>query len=93
MIIGVPKEIKQGENRVAMTPGGVAELVQAGHEVLVQRGAGAGSGMADADYEAAGAQLLDDAEAVYKGAGMITKVKEPDPHEAEWLGEGQILFT
>lgn len=93
MIIGVPKEIKQGENRVALTPGGAAELVQAGHQVLVERGAGAGSGMEDADYEAAGAELLDDAEAVYKRAEMIIKVKEPEPHEAEWLRESQILFT
>lgn len=93
MIIGVPKEIKQGENRVAMTPGGVAELVKAGHTLLVQRGAGDGSGMADEEYEAAGAELLDGGEAVYTRADMIVKVKEPDPHEAAWLRDGQILFT
>lgn len=93
MIIGVPKEVKQGENRVAVTPGGAAELIQAGHRVLVQRGAGVGSGMEDAEYEAAGAVLLDDARAVYEGADIIAKVKEPEPHEAEWLRPGHILFT
>lgn len=93
MIIGVPEEIKQGENRVAMTPAGVEELTKSGHSVLVQRGAGAGSGIADEEYAAAGAALADDGRSVYERADMVVKVKEPEPHEAQWLRPGQILFT
>lgn len=93
MNIGVPKEIKLGENRVAMTPGGVAELIRAGHTVFVERGAGLGSGMTDDDYEAAGAQLIAEAREVYTRADMIVKVKEPEEHESDWMRPGQILFT
>ena len=93
MIIGVPKELKQGENRVAMTPAGVEELVKSGHGVLVQRGAGAGSGMLDDEYAAAGAELVDTTADVYARAEMLVKVKEPEPEEFPFLREGQILFT
>ncbi|MFS8533711.1 MAG: alanine dehydrogenase [Limnochordales bacterium] len=93
MIIGVPKELKEGENRVAMTPAGVYELTKAGHTVLVQRGAGAGSGLLDDEYTAAGAELVDDTAEVYARAEMVVKVKEPEPQEFPYLREGQILFT
>ncbi|HEY8416630.1 MAG TPA: alanine dehydrogenase [Limnochordales bacterium] len=93
MIIGVPKELKVGENRVAMTPAGVGELTKAGHTVLVQRGAGAGSGMLDEEYLAAGAELVDTTAEVYERAEMVVKVKEPEPEEFPYLREGQILFT
>lgn len=93
MIIGVPKEVKQGENRVAMTPAGVEELTKSGHTVIVQHGAGEGSGMLDQQYEAAGAQLVSEAADVYDRADMVVKVKEPEPHEADWLRPHQILFT
>ena len=77
MIIGVPKEIKNNENRVGMTPAGVAEMVKRGHRVYVQQTAGLGSGFADEEYKAAGAELLPSIEAVYAAAEMIVKVKEP----------------
>lgn len=93
MIIGVPKEIKQGENRVAMTPAGVEELTRAGHTVVVQRGAGVGSGIADEQYAAVGARLVDDAPTVFEQADMVVKVKEPLGDEIGWLRPGQILFT
>lgn len=93
MIIGVPKEIRQGENRVAMTPAGVEELRKAGHEVVIQRGAGAGSGIADEEYEAAGAVLVDEPRAVYERAEMVVKVKEPEGDEVEWLRPEQIVFA
>lgn len=93
MIIGVPKEIKQGENRVAMTPAGVEELTKAGHTVIVERGAGAGSGITDDEYEAAGATPADEAQFVYERAELIVKVKEPEAHEAAWLRDGQMVFT
>lgn len=93
MIIGVPKELKQGENRVAMTPAGVEELTAAGHELIVQRGAGVGSGIPDEQYEAAGATVVDETGDVYERAEMIVKVKEPEPHELVWLRPKQILFT
>jgi len=79
MKIGVPKEIKPMEFRVAMTPGGVESLVRRGHEVLVEKGAGVGSGMPDAEYEAAGARLVSAEEAW--GAELVVKVKEPLPEE------------
>ncbi len=79
MLIGVPSEIKNNENRVGLTPAGVAELRKHGHTLLVQRGAGEGSGFADAEYEAAGALLLDTIADVYGQAEMIIKVKEPIP--------------
>ncbi|HEX4086308.1 MAG TPA: alanine dehydrogenase [Chthoniobacteraceae bacterium] len=93
MTIGIPKEIKEQENRVGLLPAGVYQLVKRGHRVLVERGAGAGSGYTDADYQAAGAELAEDGPAVYAGAGMIVKVKEPLPAEYGLLRRGQILFT
>jgi alanine dehydrogenase len=93
MIVGVPREIKDQENRVGLLPSGVYQLVKRGHRVLVERGAGVGSGYPDADYQAAGAELLDDHAAVFRQAEMIVKVKEPLPSEYGLLGRGQILFT
>lgn len=92
MIIGLPKEIKENENRVGMTPANVHELVQLGHEVLVEKGAGLGSGFTDDEYEAAGAKILDSAEEVWK-AKMVIKVKEPQASERKFFYEGQIVFT
>lgn len=93
MIIGLPKEIKNNENRVAMTPAGAVELARAGHKVLVQAGAGVGSGFADAEYSAAGATLVPTAEEVWKKAEMVVKVKEPIGPELSLMRPGQILFT
>lgn len=93
MIIGVPKEIKNNENRVGMTPAGVAELVKCGHTVYVQATAGTNSGFADSDYEAAGAQLLPTIEEVYAVADMIVKVKEPIAPEYKLIKKGQVVFT
>jgi len=93
MIIGVPKEIKEKEFRVALTPAGVRALVQAGHTVLVEQGAGEGSGIADAEYTAAGATVLATAGEVWGGAEMVVKVKEPLPPEYPLLRPGLILFT
>ena len=89
MLIGVPKEIKNNENRVAMTPAGVHELVSRGHSVLVEKSAGVGSGFADDDYEAAGANLASSNSEVWSRAEMIVKVKEPI--EAEYRLMPQIL--
>jgi alanine dehydrogenase len=93
MNIGIPKEIKDNEYRVALTPGGAGMLVQAGNEVLVQSGAGEGSGFADQEYLAAGAMLLPDAAPVWERAAMIMKVKEPQPAEYAYLRKDMILFT
>ena len=93
MIIGVPKEIKNNENRVAMTPAGVAELVHNGHTVYVQHTAGEGSGFADDEYIAAGAQILPTIEAVYDIAEMIVKVKEPIEPEYKLIKKDQVVFT
>jgi alanine dehydrogenase len=93
VIVGVPTEIKQDEYRVAITPAGVREMVEHGHEVSVQAGAGEGSAIADADYEAQGARIAADAAAVFGEAEMILHVKELQPPEIELLGEGQLLFT
>ncbi|MFH1834344.1 MAG: alanine dehydrogenase [bacterium] len=93
MKIGVPKEIKNQEYRVGMVPAGVNTFVLHGHEVMIETGAGAGSGIEDADYIAAGAYIAPDAQTVYAQAEMIVKVKEPIPPEYELLREGQILFT
>ncbi|PWB77706.1 MAG: alanine dehydrogenase, partial [Candidatus Methylomirabilota bacterium] len=93
MVIGVPKEIKEAENRVAVIPAGVKALRAHGHRVLVQRGAGVGSGLPDESYARAGAELVDDPRAVYGEADLIYKVKEPLPAECEMLREGQVLFT
>ncbi len=93
MIIGIPKEIKDNEYRVAQTPGGVEMLVQHGHRVLVQAGAGEGSGFSDEEYRRAGAEILPDAASVWNQAEMIIKVKEPLPQEYPFLRPGLILFT
>jgi len=93
MRVGVPTEIKQDEHRVALTPAGVRELRARGHEVLVQAGAGEGSGIADSDYVAQGAELVADAAGLLAGAEMVVKVKEPQPSEVALLEERHVLFT
>jgi alanine dehydrogenase len=93
MIVGVPKEIKTDEYRVAMIPVGVEELTRAGHKVAVQAGAGQGSGIADDDYARHGAEIVPTAEAVWQRADMIVKVKEPLPKEWPLMRRGQIVFT
>src|SRR5512145_1688865 len=93
MRIGVPKEIKVHEYRVGLVPAAVRELVDAGHEVLVQTGAATGIGFADADYQRVGATIAATAEEVFSAADMIVKVKEPQPQECAMLHKGQVLFT
>lgn len=93
MRIGIPKEIKQGENRVGMTPAGVSELVGHGHRVYVQHTAGEGSGFSDKDYTDVGAAVLPTIEAVYEAADMIVKVKEPIEPEYPLVRQGQLVFT
>ncbi|MBL7075205.1 alanine dehydrogenase [candidate division KSB1 bacterium] len=93
MIVGVPKEIKEDENRVALLPVGSELLKRNGHRVLVEDGAGEGSGFANDDYQAAGADVLGSAREVFSGSDMIIKVKEPLPGEYGLLKEDQILFT
>ncbi len=93
MIIGVPKEIKNNEFRVGMTPGGAREFIEHGHTVLVEKSAGEGSSFPDAEYIAAGAELVDTAEDVFSRADMIVKVKEPQAVEIEPHRSGQILYT
>lgn len=93
MIIGIPKEIKNNENRVGATPAGVKELVGHGHTVYVQHTAGEGSGFADNEYTAAGAQILPTIEEVYAIADMIIKVKEPIEPEYKLVKKGQLIFT
>src|SRR5438552_19037138 len=88
-----PAEIKDNEYRVGMTPSGARDLTADGHQVLVQKGAGNGSGFGDDEYEAAGARILPDADAVYSEADMIVKVKEPIEADLRRLKEGQLLFT
>jgi alanine dehydrogenase len=93
VIVGVPKEIKAQEHRVALTPAGAHALGSKGHRVLVQQGAGVGAGFADADYTAAGAELVPAAEEVFRRGELVLKVKEPLEPEYGWLRAGQILFT
>jgi alanine dehydrogenase len=93
MNIGIPKEIKAQENRISMVPGSAAELVKRGHRVLVERGAGEGASYTDEQYVAAGAVIVDSAEAVFAGAELIVKVKEPQPNEVAMLGPQHVLFT
>ena len=93
MIIGVPKEIKAQENRVALLPSAAYLLIRRGHKVLIGAGAGAGSGFPDAEYISAGAEVLASHEEVFARADMIVKVKEPLKQEWPLLREGQILFT
>ena len=93
MIIGVPKEIKSDEYRVGMIPVGVEELRKAGHTVLVEAGAGAGSGLDDETYAAQGAEVVASAKRVYDRAEIIVKVKEPQPSEVKMIQPGQVVFT
>jgi alanine dehydrogenase len=93
VIVGIPKEVKDTEYRVAVTPEGVRELTRAGHRVLIQRGAGDGSSVPENRFERAGAEIVGTAEDVWKQADMILKVKEPIAQEYELLQEGQVLFT
>ena len=93
MRIGLPKEIKNHEYRVGLTPGSVRELTGHGHTVVVQESAGASIGLTDDQYRAAGARLAEDAAAVFAGSDMIVKVKEPQPQECAMLRPGQILYT
>jgi alanine dehydrogenase len=93
MRVGVPKEIKDHEDRVGLVPSSVAELVHHGHEVLVERGAGMGAGLGDDQYTAAGARIVDKAEEVFAESEMIVKVKEPLAVERKRLRRGQVLFT
>ena len=93
MVVGVPKEVKGDEYRVALTPNGVEELTRAGHRVLVQSNAGVGSGIADAEYEACGAEVVAGGSDVYAQADLVVKVKEPLPEEWPHLRPGQTVFT
>ena len=93
MRVGVPKEVKDSEYRVGLVPSTVRELTASGHEVIVERNAGLGAGVTDADYQAVGAQIVADADQVYSGAELVVKVKEPLAGERKKLRHGQILFT
>ena len=93
MNVGVPKESKPGEARVALSPSGARELTARGHRVVVETGAGAGSRIGDEEFLAAGAEILPSAEAVFEQAQLIVKVKEPQAGEIERLGPGHVLFT
>ncbi len=93
MIVGIPKEVKKGEFRVAATPAGVKTLCDAGHKVLVEKEAGEGSGFADEDFKKVGGEIIDNKEALFGETELILKVKEPLPAEYELLHEGQVLFT
>ena len=93
MIVGIPKEVKRDEYRVSMLPVGVEEMVRSGHQVVVEAGAGLGSGLPDHDYVAAGAELVDNPAEVFAKADMIVKVKEPMPSEWPMIRPGQTLFT
>lgn len=93
MIIGVPKEIKNNENRVAITAAGVKTLTSGGHQVIIEQGAGVGSGISDEEYRVAGAELIEEASDVFAKAEMIMKVKEPLPEEYGYFKSGQVLFT
>ncbi|MBN9098529.1 MULTISPECIES: alanine dehydrogenase [unclassified Pseudonocardia] len=93
MRIGVPREVKNNEFRIALTPSGAHELIRSGHEVLVEQGAGLGSSISDADFEAVGAHIVEDADKVWSSADLLLKVKEPVAQEFHRLREGQVLFT
>jgi alanine dehydrogenase len=93
VIVGIPKEVKEHEYRAGMLPVGVEELTRAGHRVLVQRSAGLGSGIRDADYEKSGATLVDEAARIFGEAELVVKVKEPQPEEIPLLRSGQLVFT
>src|SRR5204863_8740105 len=93
MVIGVPKEIKGQEYRVALLPSAAYQLIKRGHEVVVERNAGTGAGYPDADYDQAGATLVSEHAAVFEKSDLVVKVKEPQPSEFALLRPGQILFT
>lgn len=93
MIVGVPKEIKEEEKRVAITPAGVSALTSRGHKVLVEKGAGGGSSLLDREYRRAGAEIVEDAREIWANAEMVLKVKEPLGPELDYLRPGLILFT
>src|SRR2546422_5515038 len=93
MVVGVPKEIKGQEYRVALLPSAAYQLIKRGHQVIVERGAGVGTGYPDADYDQAGATLVSDHAAVFEKADLVVKVKEPQPSEYPLLRPGQMLFT
>lgn len=93
MVVGVPKEIKEEENRVAVTPTGVAALVSHGHKVIVEKGAGLGSGILDRAYVAAGAEMAESGETIWGPANLVMKVKEPQPSEFQFLRSGLTLFA
>ncbi|HAE92473.1 MAG TPA: alanine dehydrogenase [Tissierella sp.] len=93
MIIGIPKEIKPNEYRVACDPNGVKEIISRGHEVLIEKNAGLGSGFTDEDYKEQGASIIGSAKEVFEKADLIYKVKEIFPEEFEYMREGQIIFT
>ena len=93
MLIGVPKEIKNQEYRIGLTPAGVSELVSAGHRVMIERDGGVGVGLNDADYVAAGAEIIVSAEEIFSRAELVIKVKEPQPSECKMLRRDQLLFT
>src|SRR2546430_10878486 len=92
MIVSVPKEIKEQEFRVSLSPSAAYQLIKRGHRVLIERNAGAGAGFPDTDYEAAGATLLKDHTEVFGQGELVIKVKEPQPAECALLRRGQILF-
>jgi alanine dehydrogenase len=93
MTIGVPKEVKDHEARVGLVPSGALALVEAGHQVLVESGAGLGSSLTDEEYIEAGAQIVPTAAEVWKKSDLVVKVKEPQPSEYDYLRPGLILFT
>src|SRR5690349_17600277 len=93
MIVGVPKEIKTDEYRVAMIPVGVEELTRCGHRVLIQTGAGQGSGISDEQYATHGAEIVPGEDEIWRRADLVVKVKEPLPQEWPLLQPGQIVFT
>ena len=93
MLIGVPKEIKNHEYRIGLTPDSVKELIRNGHQVMVENNGGAAIGFDNAQYETAGAEIVATPQEIFERADMIVKVKEPQPNECEMLREGQVLFT
>src|ERR1700685_4007379 len=93
MIVGVPKEIKDHEYRVALLPSAAYQLIKRGHQVLVEKNAGGGAGYPDSDYEQAGVKLVSDHCEIFEKAGLVVKVKEPLAAEYPLLRQGQILFT
>ena len=93
MIIGVPQEVKNNENRIGLTPNSVKHLINSGHDVLIQKNAGASIGFIDDQYINAGAKILDSAEDLYKSSEMVVKVKEPVPEEYKFLRDDLTLFA